>query len=102
MFHIENKLRFIEPQLASPVDQPPGGKQWIHEIKYEGFRCQVLLERGWARVFTRNGHDWSDRYSSIVRAASDLRCRSSLHRTGHAWRPLTSTPRSASKSSTES
>src|SRR5262245_3519613 len=78
MFHTENKLRFIEPQLASPVDQPPEGKQWIHEIKYDGFRCQVLLERGWARVFTRNGHDWSDRYSSIVRAASNLRCRSAI------------------------
>ena len=68
MFRVESKLRFIEPQLASPVDQPPEGKQWIHEIKHDGFRCQVLLERGWARVFTRNGHDWSDRYSSIVRA----------------------------------
>jgi DNA ligase D-like protein (predicted ligase) len=78
MFRVENKLRFIEPQLASPVDQPPEGKQWIHDIKHDGFRCQVLLERGWARVFTRNGHDWSDRYSSIVRAASNLRCRSAI------------------------
>ena len=78
MSRVINRLRFIEPQLASPVDQPPEGKQWIHEIKYDGFRCQVLLERGWARVFTRNGHDWSDRYSSIVRAASNLRCRSAI------------------------
>src|SRR5262245_16852153 len=78
MSRVINRLRFIEPQLASPVDQPPEGKQWIHEIKYDGFRCQLLLERGWARVFTRNGHDWSDRYSSIVRAASNLRCRSAI------------------------
>ena len=71
-------LRFIEPQLASPVDQPPAGKNWIHEIKYDGYRCQVLLERGQARVFTRNGFDWSDRYPSILRAASHLPCHSAI------------------------
>ena len=72
------RLRFIEPQLASPVDQPPEGKHWIHEIKYDGYRCQVLLELGHARVFTRNGYDWSDRYPSIVRAAAKLPCLSAI------------------------
>jgi bifunctional non-homologous end joining protein LigD len=71
-------LRFIEPQLASPVDQPPEGNHWIHEIKHDGYRSQVLLEHGKARVFTRNGYDWSDRYPSIVRAASRLRCKSAI------------------------
>jgi ATP-dependent DNA ligase len=59
---LTTRLRFIEPQLASPVDQPPEGEHWIHEIKHDGYRCQVLLEQGEARVFTRNGYDWSDRY----------------------------------------
>ena len=68
------RLRFIEPQLASSVDEPPEGRHWIHEIKHDGYRCQVLVERGKARVFTRNGYDWSDRYPSIVRAAANLRC----------------------------
>ena len=72
------RLRFIEPQLASPVDQPPEGKHWIHEIKHDGYRCQVLLERGQVRVFTRNGHDWTDRYPSIVLAAANLRCKSAI------------------------
>ena len=72
MFRVTTRLKFIEPQLASPVDQPPEGKHWIHEIKHDGYRCQVLLERGQARVFTRNGYDWSDRYPSIVRAAANL------------------------------
>jgi DNA ligase D-like protein (predicted ligase) len=71
-------LRFIEPQLASPVDQPPDGLHWIHEIKYDGYRCQVLLEQGRTRVLTRNGYDWSDRYPSIIRAASALRCESAI------------------------
>jgi bifunctional non-homologous end joining protein LigD len=74
MFRVAARLRFIEPQLASPVEQPPEGKHWIHEIKHDGYRCQVVLERGKARVFTRNGDDWSDRYPSIVRAAANLRC----------------------------
>jgi bifunctional non-homologous end joining protein LigD len=71
-------LRFIPPQLASSVDSPPEGEQWIHEIKHDGYRCQVLLERGQVRVFTRNGHDWSDRYPSIVHAAANLRCKSAI------------------------
>ena len=78
MFRVTPRLRFIEPQLASPVDQPPVGKHWLHEIKHDGYRCQVLLERGQARVFTRNGYDWSDRYPSIVRAATNLRCQSAI------------------------
>ena len=78
MFGVPTRLRFIEPQLASPVDQPPEGKHWNHELKHDGYRCQVLLERGQARVLTRNGHDWSERYPSIVRAASNLRCQSAI------------------------
>ena len=75
---LTTRLRFIEPQLASLVDQPPEGKHWIHEIKHDGYRSQVLVERGEARVFTRNGYDWSDRYPSIVRAATNLRCQSAI------------------------
>src|SRR6478736_5799801 len=78
MFRVTTRLKFIEPQLASPVDQPPEGKHWIHEIKHDGYRCQVLLEQGQGRVFTRNGHDWTDRYPSIVRAAANLRCQSAI------------------------
>jgi hypothetical protein len=59
-------LRFIEPQLASPVDQPPEGKHWIHEIKHDGYRSLLVIEDGGARVYTRNGYDWSDRYPAVV------------------------------------
>jgi bifunctional non-homologous end joining protein LigD len=75
---IHPRLSFIAPQLASPVDQPPSGKHWIHEIKHDGFRCQVLLERERARVLTRNGYDWSNRYTAIVGAAVNLRCKSAI------------------------
>jgi bifunctional non-homologous end joining protein LigD len=78
MFRVTTRLRFIEPQLASPVDEPPEGKHWIYEIKHDGYRSQVLIERGQVRVFSRNGHDWSDRYPGIVRAASSLRCQTAI------------------------
>ena len=78
MFRVTTRLGFIEPQLASPVDEPPEGKHWIHEIKHDGYRCQVLLQLGQARVFTRNGYDWSERYPSIVRAAGKLPCLSAI------------------------
>ena len=78
MSHAIARLRFIEPQLAYPVDQPPKGKHWIHELKHDGYRCQVLLERGRARVFTRNGYDWSEHYPFIVRVASNLNCKTAI------------------------
>jgi bifunctional non-homologous end joining protein LigD len=71
-------LRFIQRQLATSVDTPPRGSEWIHEVKYDGYRCQLLIEHGQVRVLTRNGHDWTDRYPSIVRAALKLRCNSAI------------------------
>ena len=71
-------LRFIEPQLASLADEPPEGKHWIHEIKHDGYRCQLLIEPDRVRMFTRNGHDWTDRFSSIARAARTLECKSAI------------------------
>ena len=66
------------PDAPLPVDQPPEGKHWIHEIKHDGYCSQVVIERRQVRVFSRNGHDWSDRYSGIVRAAGGLRCKSAI------------------------
>jgi bifunctional non-homologous end joining protein LigD len=78
MSRVHARLDFIEPQLPSLVDQPPEGEQWIHEIKHDGYRSQVLLERGRARVITRNGFDWTERYPSFVQAASKLSCNSAI------------------------
>jgi DNA ligase D-like protein (predicted ligase) len=78
MVRATSRLGFIEPQLASSVQKPPEGKHWIHEIKHDGYRSQVAIERGQVRVFSRNVHDWSDRYPGIVRAAAGLRCESAI------------------------
>ncbi|WP_461335812.1 ATP-dependent DNA ligase [Bradyrhizobium liaoningense] len=56
---------FIKPQLAILKDKAPSGAQWIHEIKFDGYRTQVHVDKGTARIFTRNGHDWTRRFSAI-------------------------------------
>jgi bifunctional non-homologous end joining protein LigD len=67
---------FIAPQIPVLSAEPPTGSGWIHEIKHDGFRTLLRLDRGKAKAFTRNGHDWSDRYQRVVEACRKLRCRS--------------------------
>ncbi len=57
-------LRFIEFQLPSLVAQPPEGDGWLHEIKWDGYRTELIVANGRARAFTRRGFDWSDRYAA--------------------------------------
>jgi len=72
---------FVEPCLPRQADRPPAGPDWIHEIKHDGFR--LLARRGAAgvRLFTRNGHDWTERFPLIVgalKAASSRRAAFSI------------------------
>jgi bifunctional non-homologous end joining protein LigD len=59
--------RFIPPQLSQPVEKPPSGPQWLHEIKLDGFRMAARIDHGGVQLLTRTGLDWSDKYPSIVR-----------------------------------
>ena len=59
---------FIKPQLATLRTKAPQGEQWLHEIKYDGYRMQVHLNRGRKKVFTRNGLAWSKRFTEIAGA----------------------------------
>jgi len=59
---------FIKPQLATLKTKAPQGEQWLHEIKYDGYRVQVHLSRGRKKVFTRNGLDWTKRFTEIAGA----------------------------------
>ncbi len=63
---------FIEPQLATLVDAAPAGEEWLHELKLDGYRMQLRLERGKAKAFTRRGHDWSARMPSVCAAVAEL------------------------------
>ena len=57
---------FIEPCQPSKVDRPPSGPLWVHEIKHDGYRLMVRRDGSRVRCFTRNGHDWADRFPAIV------------------------------------
>jgi bifunctional non-homologous end joining protein LigD len=52
---------FIEPVLAASIGKVPGGERWIHEIKFDDDRVQVQLANEEIKVFTRRGHDWTNR-----------------------------------------
>ena len=66
------RLEFLEFQSPTLVDRAPEGSKWIHEIKYDGYRTELIVENGQARAFTRRGYDWSHRYRRIVDTASAL------------------------------
>ncbi|HZB38856.1 MAG TPA: DNA polymerase ligase N-terminal domain-containing protein, partial [Beijerinckiaceae bacterium] len=62
----------IAPSLASPVDKVPDGAQWLHEIKWDGYRLIAFLRDGKARLQTRNGLDWTRRFPGIAKAVAAL------------------------------
>ena len=69
---------FIEPCLPSKVARPPSGPLWVHEIKHDGYRLMVRRDGARVRCFTRNGHDWADRFPAIVEATSRIQASSFL------------------------
>jgi bifunctional non-homologous end joining protein LigD len=69
---------FREPQKATLVDSVPAGAGWLHEMKYDGYRCLLALAGGEARIYTRTGLDWTDKFPEIAEAARAIDCDSAL------------------------
>ncbi|MFN3584218.1 DNA ligase D [Phenylobacterium sp.] len=63
---------FVAPQLAKSVDRPPQGPGWAHEIKFDGYRLQLRVEKGQATLKTRAGLDWTAKFREIAADASAL------------------------------
>ncbi|RXT51530.1 DNA ligase D [Bradyrhizobium betae] len=63
---------FVAPQLCTPVERPPAGEGWCHEIKFDGYRVQLRVEDGKATLKTRKGLDWTDKFASIAKEAGAL------------------------------
>jgi bifunctional non-homologous end joining protein LigD len=59
-------------ELATLVDAAPSGVDWLHEIKFDGYRMLCRIAKGKARFISRNGHDWSSRLPELELAASGL------------------------------
>lgn len=62
----------IEPQLVTLASRAPTEGQWSYEIKFDGYRMLCRIENGTSRLFTRNGHDWTDRLSKLLVALNEL------------------------------
>ncbi len=69
---------YRSPQLATLVDSVPSGSNWMHEVKYDGYRALVAIAGGKAKVFTRTGLDWTEKFPEIAAAASVLDVGSAL------------------------
>jgi len=63
---------FIPPQLCQLVDRPPNGADWVHEVKLDGYRMQLRVEDGAARLRTRSGLDWTGKFPEIAKVAASL------------------------------
>ena len=60
------------PQLATLVKQAPEGADWLHEIKYDGYRIGARIRGGRAALYSRNGKDWTSAFPEIASAAAAL------------------------------
>jgi bifunctional non-homologous end joining protein LigD len=67
---------FVDPCIPSRAPKPPSGPDWVHEVKHDGYRLIVRRDGETVRLFTRRGHDWTDRYPAIAAAAAKLKARS--------------------------
>lgn len=63
---------FVEPCLATLVAKPPIGEEWVHEIKFDGYRIQARIDRNDVRLLTRNGLDWTDRFGGLAKTLAEF------------------------------
>ena len=59
-------------ELATLVEAAPAGDEWVHEIKFDGYRMLCRVAKGTARFISRNGHDWTDKFPELAQAAGRL------------------------------
>jgi bifunctional non-homologous end joining protein LigD len=65
-------------QLATLVDVAPGGEQWLHEMKFDGYRIAAELSDERARLVSRNGKDWTAHFPEVARDVERLPAKSAV------------------------
>src|SRR5712671_1769680 len=68
----------LKPRLATLADQAPEGPEWLHEIKYDGYRLLARVEDGKVLLITRGGLDWTAKFPALARCLGELRLASAL------------------------
>ena len=69
---------FVPLSLATFYDTPPSGPNWIHEIKFDGYRLEARLDHGKVRLLTRKQQDWTRRFPSVAAAVAALPAQTAL------------------------
>lgn len=68
----------VDFQLATLTAEVPAGPEWIHEIKYDGYRLQAVRNAADIRLLTRNNLDWTERFPGVASAIAKLPCHSAV------------------------
>ena len=71
-------MELVQPQLAQLQPQPPVGDNWIHEIKFDGYRTLAYIEKGKVTLRTRSGLNWTEKYPSIATALAKLKLKDTV------------------------
>jgi bifunctional non-homologous end joining protein LigD len=69
---------FVSPELATLVKAPPEGRQWFHELKFDGYRMLCNRSGGQVRFWSRNQKDWTHKFSHIGKAVKALQVNSAI------------------------
>ncbi|TGQ51447.1 DNA ligase D [Mesorhizobium sp. M1C.F.Ca.ET.193.01.1.1] len=73
------RLEFIEPQLATLEKDAPSGDDWLHEVKFDGYRMQAQIAGSEVRLLTRAGLDWTGKFEGpVTTALAGLKCRDAI------------------------
>jgi len=64
--------RFVEPMAATLVDDVPEGRDWLFEMKFDGYRALAATSGANVRIYTRNGQDWTAKFPGIAGAVARL------------------------------
>jgi bifunctional non-homologous end joining protein LigD len=76
----ESLPKFVAPQLASLAKAPPVGKNWVHELKLDGYRIEARIDskKSSVQLLTRTGLDWTHRMKALARAVGELAVETAL------------------------
>jgi bifunctional non-homologous end joining protein LigD len=68
----------FKPQLATLASKVPAGDDWVHELKFDGYRALALIENGRVRLVSRNDNDWTARFQAVADALKELRIKNAI------------------------
>lgn len=68
----------IQPELATLVEKPPIGDDWLHEIKFDGYRLLCFIKNKKIKFLTRNQKDWTEKFKELQLEVQKLSLKSAI------------------------